>query len=157
MLDVLGAFGDYTTAFNCVFGHVDNVGQNSPPFLKSKVTLPLLEVDTTVKLDTYVQSGRVPPAGLAYPSYKVATVSFGASDVELHCLHSEVHLGTQQDLSSEVRYKRGSWTRCGGSYRFSPVGAAITGWNRGVDREAASKNKKNDKGDGNRAHEKQKT
>jgi hypothetical protein len=39
---------------------------------------------SAVKLDAYLQNDRVPLAGLAYPRYKIATVSLTASDVELH-------------------------------------------------------------------------
>jgi hypothetical protein len=41
-------------------------------------------------------TARVPPGALAYPRYKVASISFAASDVELHCLHSDVHFGPRQ-------------------------------------------------------------
>jgi hypothetical protein len=46
---------------------------------------------------------------LLYPRYKVASVSFAASDVELHCLHSDMHFGPRQ--SHQDCFRRGSWLR----------------------------------------------
>ena len=84
LLDALGALGNYTTSFDVTFGHTDSFTHSSDaPLLENKVSFPLGEPLPSVNLDVYLENGRVPPAGLAYPRYKVATVSFAVSDVEL--------------------------------------------------------------------------
>jgi hypothetical protein len=87
ILDELSAIGNYTAVFYVTFGHKDSFKHPThPPILENKVSFPLGEPDPSFKLDGYLQEGRVPPGALAYPRYKVASVSFSASDVELHCL-----------------------------------------------------------------------
>jgi hypothetical protein len=95
ILDALGAVGNYTTVFGVTFRHKDSFTHPSDsPFLEIKGSFPLGEPDPSVNLDDYLQKGRVPPGGLAYPRYKVFTIYFAASDiVELPCLHSSVHFG----------------------------------------------------------------
>jgi hypothetical protein len=61
--------------------------------LENKVSFPLGSPDPLFNLDAYSKEPTVLPGGLAYPRYKVASVSFAASDVELHCLHSDMHFG----------------------------------------------------------------
>jgi hypothetical protein len=98
ILDALGTVGDYTTVFDVLtFGHRYSVSHpTDSPVSETKVSFPLGEPDLSVNLDEYLQKGRVPPGGLAYPRYKVATVLFATSNVELHCLHSNVHCGPPQ-------------------------------------------------------------
>ena len=127
ILDSLAAIGNYTTCFDVTFGHRDSFKHpTDPPILENKVSFPLGEPDRSFKLDTYLKQGRVPPGALAYPRYKVASISFAASDVELHCLHSEMHFGPRQPHHD--RYRRGSWLRQGGDSLFFSEGAAVLDW-----------------------------
>jgi hypothetical protein len=113
ILDSLAAIGNYTTRFDVTFGHKDSFKHPmDPPILENKVSFPLGEPDPSFKLDQYLTQGRVPPGALAYPRYKVASVSFAASDVEVHCLHSDMHFRPRQ--SHHDCYCRGSWLRRGG-------------------------------------------
>jgi hypothetical protein len=97
LLDSLAAIGNYTAVFDVTFGHKDSFKHpTDPPILENKVSFPLGEPDPLLNLDGYQKEGRVPPGALAYPRYKVASVSFAASDVELHCLHSDMHFGPRQ-------------------------------------------------------------
>jgi hypothetical protein len=97
ILDSLAANGNYTTVFHVTFGHKDSFKHPSDPaILENKVSFPLGEPNMSINLDGYQKEGRVPPGALAYPRYKVASVSFAASGVELHCLHSDMHFGPRQ-------------------------------------------------------------
>jgi hypothetical protein len=129
LLDSLVAIGNYTAVFDVTFGHKDSFKHTTdPPILKNKVSFPLGEPDPLLNLDGYQKEGRVPPGALAYPRYKVASVSFAASDVELHCLHSDMHFGPRQ--SHHDCFRRGSWLRrVQDAPLFSPNGAAILDWN----------------------------
>jgi hypothetical protein len=129
VLDALSAVGEYTAVFDATFGHVDNFTHTDAPLLENKWSFIMGEEDQTVLLDSYQAKGRVPPGGLAYPRYKVATVSFASSDVELHCLHADVHFGPRQDRSDHLRFRRGSWLRQdGGESLFFPEGSAVLDW-----------------------------
>jgi hypothetical protein len=128
ILDALGALGEYTTVFDCIFGHTDHFTHTDAPLLENKISFPQGKPDESVKLNSFLQSSRVPPAGLAYPRYKVATISFATSDVELHCLHSEVHFGPRQERSDGTHFRRGSWLRDGDDTLFFPEGAAVLDW-----------------------------
>jgi hypothetical protein len=97
ILDSLSAIGNYTVVFDVTFGHKDSFKHpTDPPILENKVSFPLGQPDPSLKLDGYLKERKVPPGALAYPRYKVASVSFAASDVELHCLHSDMHFGPRQ-------------------------------------------------------------
>jgi hypothetical protein len=110
LLDSLAAIGNYTAVFDVTFGHKDSFKYTTdPPILENKVSFPLGEPDPLLNLDGYKKEGRVPPGALAYPRYKVASVSFAASDVELHCLHLDMRFGPRQ--SHHHRSRRGSWLR----------------------------------------------
>ena len=112
ILDSLASIGNYTTVFDVTFGHKDSFKHPSdPPVLENKVSFPLGGHVPSFNLDAYLKEGTVPLGGLAYPRYKVASVSFAASDVELHCLHSDMHFGPRQ--SHKDRFRRGSWLREG--------------------------------------------
>jgi hypothetical protein len=114
ILDSLAGDGNYTTVFDVTFGHKDSFKRrNDPPLFKNKVSFPLGEPDQSFNLDGYLKEGRVPPGALAYPRYKVASVSFAASDVELHWLHSDMHVGARQPHTHHDRFRRGSWMRLG--------------------------------------------
>ena len=128
ILDCLASIGNYTTVFDVTFGHKDSFKHPSdPPVLENKVSFPLGSPDLSFNLDAYLKEGTVPPGGLAYPRYKVASVSFAASDVELHCLHSDMHFGPRQ--SHKDRFRRGSWLREGTEEPvFFPKGAAVLDW-----------------------------
>ena len=128
-LDSLAAIGNYTAVFDVTFGHKDSFKHpTDPPILENKVSFPLGEPQPLLNLDGYIKEGRVPPGALAYPRYKVASVSFAASDVELHCLHSDMHFGPRQ--SNHDRFRRGSWLRrVQDTPLFFPNGAAILDWN----------------------------
>ena len=131
ILDELSAIGNYTAVFDVTFGHKDSFKHpTDPPILENKVSFPLGEPDPSFKLDRYLKEGRVPPGALAYPRYKVASVSFSASDVELNCLHSDMHFGPRQSHHDRDRFRRGSWLRCVNERAlFFPEGAAILDWN----------------------------
>jgi hypothetical protein len=128
-LDSLTAIGNYTAFFNVTFGHKDSFEHpTDPPFLENKVSFPSGEPDPLLNIDGYLKEGRVPPGALAYPRYKIASVSFAASDVELHCLHSDMHFGPRQ--SHHDCFQRGSWLRqVQEAPLFSPNGAALLDWN----------------------------
>ena len=128
VLDKLGALRNYTTVFDVTFGHRDSFTPPSDkPVLENKVSFPLGEPDPSIGLDLFMKNGKVPPGCLAYPRYKVATLSFASSDVELHCLHSDVHFGARQ--SKNDRFARGSWLRQSNDHPlFFPEGAALLDW-----------------------------
>jgi hypothetical protein len=109
-LDSLAAIGNYTAVFDVTFGHKDSFKHPmDPPIPENKVSFPLGVPDRLLNLDGYQKEGRVPLGALAYPRYKVASVSFATSDVELHCLHSDMHFGPRQ--SHHDHFRRGSWLR----------------------------------------------
>ena len=83
--------------------------------------------ESSVKIDSYLQTRRVPPDALAYPRDKVATVSLASYDVELNCLHSDLHFGPRQNYSETHRLQHVSWLRQGGETIFFPEGAAVLG------------------------------
>jgi hypothetical protein len=130
ILDELSEIGNYTAVFDVTFGHKDSFKRpNDPPILENKVSFPLGEPDQSFNLDGYLKEGRVPPGALAYPRYKVASVSFAASDVELHCLHSDMHFGSRLPHTHHDRFRRGSWLRLGQAEPiFFPNGAAVLDW-----------------------------
>jgi hypothetical protein len=130
IIDELSEIGNYTAVFDVTFGHKDSFKHpTDPPILENKVLFPLGEPDPSFKLDGYLKEGRVPPGALAYPRYKVASVSFSASDVELHCLHSDMHFGPRQSHHGRNCFRRGSWLRCvNEAPLFFPEGAAVLDW-----------------------------
>lgn len=74
--------------------------------------------------------GRVLPGALAYPRYKVATLSYAMSDIELHVLHSAVHFGPRQE-NPKHRHHRGSWLLPSDGEKepvFYPEGFAVLDW-----------------------------
>jgi hypothetical protein len=128
-LDSLAAIGNYTVVFDVTFGHKDSFKlPTDPPILENKVSFPLGKSDPFLNLDGYLKEGRVRPGALAYPRYKVASVSFAASDVELHCLHSDMHFSPCQ--SRLDCFQRGSWLRrVQDAPLFFPNGAGVLDWN----------------------------
>ena len=130
ILDSLASIGNYTTVFDVTFGHKDSFKHpTDPPVLENKVLFPLGEPDPSFNLDDYQKEGIVPPGALAYPRYKVASLSFAASDVELHCLHSDMHFGPRQSHNANDWFRRGSWLRpVQEEPVFFPNGAAVLDW-----------------------------
>jgi hypothetical protein len=55
----------------------------------------------------------VPPGALAYPKYKIVTLSFALFDVELHRLDKDIHCSPRQmhQEDADKRSRRGTWTR----------------------------------------------
>jgi hypothetical protein len=66
--DTVGAVGEYTTVFDCIFGHKDHFTHTDAPNLENKVVFPHQGgSDPSFQLQSYLQTGWVPPAGLACP------------------------------------------------------------------------------------------
>jgi hypothetical protein len=128
-LDSLAAIGDYTAVFHVTFGHKDSFKHpTDSPILENEVSFPLGEPDPLLNLDGYLKEGRVPRGALAYLRYKVPSVSFAASDVELHCLYSGMHFGPHQ--SHHDRFQRGYCLRQVQDAPLSfPNGATVLDWN----------------------------
>jgi hypothetical protein len=126
-LDVLIELGEYTTVFDSIFGHQDSFTHTDGALLENKASFPQGSPDTSVKMEGFVASGSVPPGALAYPKYKIATISFAFSDVELHCLDKDLHCSSRQmhQEDADKRSRRGAWTRDGEDLRFYPAGYAL--------------------------------
>jgi hypothetical protein len=130
-LDVLTELGEYTTVFDCIFGHQDSFTHTDGPLLENKASFPQGSPDASIEMNDFLALGRVPPGALAYPEYKVATLSFALSDVELHCLDKDLHCSPRQihQEGADKRSRRGAWTRHGDDLRFYPEGYAVLDWN----------------------------
>ena len=130
-LDVLTELGEYTTVFDSIFGHQDSFTHTDGALLENKVSFPQGSVDDSVKMDDYLATGSVPPGALAYPKYKICTLSVALSDVELHCLDNDVHCGSRQihEEDEDRRSRRGAWTREDEELCFYPEGYALLDWN----------------------------
>jgi hypothetical protein len=130
-LDVLTELGEYTTVFDSIFGHQDSFTHTDGALLENKSSFPQGSPDTSVKMDGFLATGSVPPGALAYPKYKIATLSFALSDVELHCLDKDLHCSPRQIFQKDAdkRSRRGAWTREGDDFRFYPEGYAVLDWN----------------------------
>ena len=125
----LCALGEYTTVLDWIFGRKYHFSHTGAPLLENKLLLQGYP-ESSVKIDSYLQTRRVPPDALAYPRDKVATVSLASYDVELNCLHSDLHFGPRQNYSETHRLQHVSWLRQGGETIFFPEGAAVLGWTR---------------------------
>jgi hypothetical protein len=83
-------------------------------------------------MEGFVASGSVPPGALTYPKYKIATLSFALSDVDLHYLDKDLHCSPrrmhQEDADKRSR-RSGAWTRDGEDLRFYPEGYVLLDWN----------------------------
>jgi hypothetical protein len=130
-LDVLTELGEYTTVFDSIFGHQDSFTHTDGPLLENKASFPQGSPDPSIKIEHFLPTGSVPPGALAYPKYKVATLSFALSDVELHCLDRDLHCSPRQihRKDADNRSRRGAWTRQGDDSRFYPEGYALLDWN----------------------------
>jgi hypothetical protein len=127
LLDSLARRGNYTSTFDSVGGHQD-VGVS---LLENKACFAQGTPDPKICMEEYLRAGRVPPGALAYPRYKVATVSYAFSDVELHCLDNDLHLSSRQlhVECADSRSRRGAWTRQpSGELLFYPEGYAVLDW-----------------------------
>jgi hypothetical protein len=130
-LDVLTELGEFTTVFDSIFGHQDNFTHTDGALLENKSSFPQGLPDRSVKMEDFFSNGTVPPGALAYPMYKVATLSFALSDVELHCLDKDLHCSPRQLFQEDAnkRSRRGAWTRVGEELIFYPEGYALLDWN----------------------------
>jgi hypothetical protein len=132
-LDVLTELGEYTTVFDSIFGHQDSFTHTDGALLENKVSFPQGSADYSIKMKAFLATGSVPPGALAYPKYKVATLSFALSDVELHCLDKDLHCSSRQmhhaESEPDKRSRRGAWTRKGDDFCFYPEGYALLDWN----------------------------
>jgi hypothetical protein len=111
-LDVLIELGEYTTVFDSIFGHQDSFTHTDGALLDNKASFPQGSPDTSVKMEDFLPTGSVPPGALAYPKYKIATLSFSLSYVELHCLDKNLHCSPYQmhPEDADKRSRRGAWT-----------------------------------------------
>ena len=128
-IDALSALGEYTAVFETVFGHKDHYTHTDGPLIENKISFPLGEPDKRISLTRdYVQKGLIPPGALAYPRYKVATLSAALRDIELHFLHYEVNLASRSRVD-HLPNNRGSWfTDSAGVPVFYPAGYAVLDW-----------------------------
>ena len=107
--------------------------------MQGKVTLPMgpkqndIELlnygtidDTTIGYKTL--NGKPPPGTLFYVRFNMATMCRAMSDVEIHCLHGEVHCNAAtEDSSPTSMASRGVWIfEKDGTWCFYPKGYAIT-------------------------------
>ena len=67
VIDALCAMGENTTVLDGMFGHKDHFAHANDPLLENKLLLLQGDPDLSVKIDSYLQTCRVPPAALAYP------------------------------------------------------------------------------------------
>ena len=130
VINALCDLGEYTIVLGLIFGHKDNLSHTNDPLLENTLLLLQGDPDLPVKINSYLQTCRVPPAALAYPSYKVHTVLLASSDVGLRFLHLDVHFGTQQNHSATHQLQHVSWIRRGSETIFFPEGAGILDWTR---------------------------
>ena len=102
ILLILAALGDYTTVYAVIFGHFDSFGNDTDGNLIENKISGVLGTPTSLLLEDSAQDGPVPPGALVYPQYKVATLSRALSDIELHVLHSDVHMGSHQQSADGI-------------------------------------------------------
>jgi hypothetical protein len=130
-VDVLSELGEYTTVFDSISGHQDSLTHTDGALLENKSSFPQGDPDSSISLCNGTE-GRVPPGALAYPKYKIATLSFALSDVELHCLDKDLHCSPRQmdQVGADRRSRRGAWIRhSDGTSLFYPGGFALLDWN----------------------------
>ena len=125
----LCALGEYTTVLDWIFGRKYHFSHTGAPLLENKLLLQGYP-EFSVKIDSYLQTRRVPPAALAYPRYKVATVSLASYDVELNYLHLGVRFGPRQNHSETHRLQNVYCLRQGSENIFFPEGSAVLDWTR---------------------------
>lgn len=120
--------GEHTSVYDPVGGHMDNFNQTDGKLIENKISCALGDPAEDVRMESYLSEGRVLPGALAYPRYKVATLSYAMSDIELHVLHSAVHMGPRQE-DPKYRHYRGAWLRPSGHEPvFYPEGFAVLDW-----------------------------
>jgi hypothetical protein len=120
-----------STVFDSIFGHQDSFTHTDGPLLENKASFPQGSPDPSIQMEDFLATGSVPPGALAYPKYKVATLSLALSDVELHCLDKDLHCSPRQIHQEDVdnRSHHGAWTRQGDDLLFYPEGYALLDWN----------------------------
>ena len=103
--------------FQPVGGHVDG----SKDCFESKITLPLEKASSHQKLESYnleyadglkhlmIFKGPVAPGALAFARTQTSTICMALSDVELHCLGTEFHLGTRTLEMGDDHECCGAW------------------------------------------------
>ena len=150
-LEIIASKSDYTSCFDCTYGHKDTFGSNAmDSLIENKLVCPIGDADNAVVEPEDRFLGTVPPGALAYPRYKVSTV-LSSENLEMHVLHDAVHFGkvlhknlkkpdnhcslpnkkkssakrTKLELLNEVIDKRGCWS----NGKFFPEGGALLDWN----------------------------
>jgi len=96
LIHALAACGEYTSVYDVVYGHYDNFNHTDGKLIENKLPLIYGEPDYSESLYSYLRSGKVPPGALYYPRYKISTLSYALSDIELRILHLDLHLGPHQ-------------------------------------------------------------
>ena len=66
-IDALCALGEYTTVLGLIFGHKHHFAHTDAPLLDNNLLLLQGDPDLSVKIHSYLQTRRVPPADIAYP------------------------------------------------------------------------------------------
>jgi len=127
-IDALCAVGQYTSVFTPIFGHYDSF-TDTEQAIENKLQCILGEPDYSSSLESFLEAGMIPPGGLAYPKYKAASLTYAMSDVEIHVLHSDIHLGPRQG-NTKHRFSRGAWYLSSGSKDpvLFPEGYAVLDW-----------------------------
>jgi hypothetical protein len=131
-LDVVTELGEYTAVLDSIFGHQDSFTHTDGALLENKASFPQGSPDTSVKMEGFVASGSVPSGALAYPKYKIATLSFALSEVELHYLDKDLHCSPRQ-MHQEDADKRSPKPR-----RVSSTGEASRTGATGISNRVAS-------------------
>ena len=67
VINALCDLGEYTIVLGLIFGHKDNFAHTDDPLLENKLMLLQVDPDLSVKIDSYLQTHRVPPDALDYP------------------------------------------------------------------------------------------
>jgi hypothetical protein len=100
LFDSLAKMGSYTSVYDTTGGRQHDVsyskGLHRASLLENKLSLIAGEAHGTECLQKYTNIGLIPPGGLAFPQYKVASLSLTTEDAELHALGFTQHFGARQ-------------------------------------------------------------
>ena len=123
-LDRLGELGEYTALIEAIFGHEDHFGNETGQLIENKFLIPRGPTHPTARLSYAVVQPALPPASLAMPRFKVATVIGAMQDVELHELHGVFHAGPTQSAEWLTSPEVGSSSA--GEVATEEAGEAVT-------------------------------
>ncbi len=134
-IDALLKTGQCTQVSEVTFGHFDNFHKETEGSLLENKTSYVLGNPSKHVIWSGTDIGVAPVGSLVMPRYKVATVSFSMRDVELHTLHSEIHLSpigesnNGESIGPNGANLRGAWhINQKGVPVFYPNGFAMLDW-----------------------------